>query len=56
MSSVSRTTSSPVKDRGADSGRVTERFVVDLLITLTLTPLGGQSSYDMTSTYHAPAG
>src|ERR1700716_2470916 len=52
MSSVSRTTNSPVKDRGADSGRVTERFVVHLLITLT--PSGGQSSYDMTSAYHAP--
>jgi hypothetical protein len=47
MSSVNRTTSSPVKDRGADSGRVPERFVMDLLISLT--PSGGQSSYDMTS-------
>src|SRR4051794_19167865 len=53
MSSVSRTTSSPVKDRRADSGCVTERLVVDLLIILT--PSGGQSSYDMTSAYHAPA-
>jgi hypothetical protein len=34
MSSVSRETSSPVKERGADSGRVTERLVVDLLIAL----------------------
>src|SRR3954447_2742312 len=53
MSSVSRSTSSPVKDRRADSGCVTERLVVDLLIILT--PPGGQSSYVMTSAYHAPA-
>ena len=53
MSSLSRTTSSPVSDRGADNGRVTERPVRGLLIVLTLP--GGQSSYDMTSAYHAPA-
>jgi hypothetical protein len=41
---VSRTTSSPVKDRGADSGRVTERFVVALLITLTPS---GEASHHM---------
>jgi hypothetical protein len=33
MSSVSRATSSPVRDRGAERGRVTERSV-DLLIAL----------------------
>src|SRR6185369_3595388 len=53
MSSVSRTTSSPVRDRRADSGCVTERLGVNLRIILT--PSGGQSSYDMTSAYHAPA-
>ena len=47
MSSLSRATSSPVRERGADNGRVTERLVRGLLIVLTLP--GGQSSYDMTS-------
>src|SRR5262249_28607442 len=45
MSSVRRATSSLAKERGADSGWVTERLA--LLIPLTLG--GAQSSYDMTS-------
>src|SRR5262245_4718112 len=45
MSSVRRATSSLAKERGADSGWVTERLA--LLMPLTLG--GAQSSYDMTS-------
>src|SRR5262249_27123384 len=50
MSSVRRATSSPVNDRGAGSGCVTERF--GLLMPLTL--CARQSSYDMTTASMRP--
>src|SRR5262249_45145899 len=45
MSLVRRATSSLAKDRGANSGWVTERLALLILLTLG----GSQSSYDMTS-------
>jgi hypothetical protein len=45
MSSVRRETSSLAKERGADSGWITDK----LALLMPLTPLGRQSSYDMTS-------